>query len=147
MYKFKELSFKTKGIFHFLDVTEEVEKLIKESGVKFGFVNIQSLHTTGAVIVNEYEDGLLKHDFIELFNRISPQKNYFKHDDFKVRYQNMCDGECKNGQAHTLMILLSVNVTMNVIKGKLQLGQWQKIFFVDLDRKRDRKVQILVQGE
>mgnify|MGYP001564348251 CR=1 FL=1 len=147
MYKFKELNYKTKGKYDFINITPKVLKLIKESGVRFGDANIQSLHTTCGLIVNENEDGLLKHDFIGLFERLSEKKLYYKHDDFKARYQNMCDGECKNGHSHCKAILLPVNVTLNIINGNLQLGQWQQIFFVELDRKRDRRVQILIQGE
>lgn len=144
-----ELSFRTADKYDFINITEKVLKIVKESGVQIGIVNIQSLHTTCGIIVNENEDGLLKHDFIRLFEALSgsDKKLYYRHDDFKMRTQNMCDGECKNGHSHCKAILLPVNVTLNIINGELQMGQWQQIFIIELDQARPRKAQILILGE
>ena len=149
MHKYKVISFTTDGTNKFINITKEAQDVVKESEVKFGSVIVQSMHTTCAVIVNEHEDGLLLYDFIRTLEKIAPSgKNvYYKHDDFKKRYQNKCDGECKNGHSHCKAIGLPVSQTLIIADGKLQLGQWQQIFFLELDRKRDRRVGILVQGE
>lgn len=143
----EELSFKTAGKNDFIDITDKVKNFVDESGIKTGFVNIQTLHTTAAVMINENEPGLIE-DIKKFLEKLAPQSGpYYEHDDFKKRTVNMCDGECANGHAHCKAILLPVNVILNLINGKLQLGQWQRIFLVELDRARPRKAQILILGE
>ena len=58
----------------------------------------------------------------------------------------MCDGECANGHSHCKAILMPTNVTLNLIDGKLKIGQWQRIFMLELDRSRPRKYQIHILG-
>jgi len=55
--------------------------------------------------------------------------------------------ECKNGHSHCLAAYLPTSVVLNIIDGKLSVGQWQRIFFIELDHARIRKVQIQVMGE
>jgi thiamine phosphate synthase YjbQ (UPF0047 family) len=79
--------------------------------------------------------------------RIASKDIRYKHDDFSIRTVNVCDGECANGHAHCKAAHLSANATLNVVGGRLQLGQWQRILFIELDRSRPRQVQLLVLGE
>ncbi|HNY97928.1 MAG TPA: YjbQ family protein, partial [Candidatus Pacearchaeota archaeon] len=60
---------------------------------------------------------------------------------------NVCDNECVNGHAHCKAIHFLANVTLNLKNGKLQLGQWQRVFLVELDHSRDRLVQVQILGE
>ena len=142
----KTISFTPSEQLEFINFTEEVKKFVEESGVKNGLVNVQSMHTTGAIVVNE-DEPLLKNDIKKRLDQIIPQDNNYTHDDFSIRTVNMCDDECANGHAHCKAVLLQPNATLNVIDGKVQLGQWQQIFFLELDRKRPRKIQIMVLGE
>jgi secondary thiamine-phosphate synthase enzyme len=143
----KKLEFKTAGENDFKDITDDIIDLVKKSGIKIGRITIQDTHTSAAILVNENEDGLIN-DFKQLLNRIAPKDiYYYEHDDFRKRTQNMCPGECKNGHAHCKAILLPVSATIIIDGGELQLGQWQRIFFVELDRARDRKVLIQIEGE
>lgn len=144
--KNKTFEYKTKKEADFIDITERVEKFISESKIKDGLVNIQSLHTTMAVIVNENEPLLIK-DMEPFLENIAPKKCDYNHDNFEIRTVNMCDDECTNGHSHCKAIVLPTSVTMNLIGGKLQLGQWQRIFIRELDRSRPRKVQIQIIGE
>ena len=141
----KTIDFKTKSVFDFIDVTEDVERIINESKIKDGLVNVQNLHTSAALIVNENEPLLLE-DFKKNIERSAPQNIEYSHDNFDKRTVNMCLGECRNGHSHCKAIHLLVNTTLNIIDGKLQLGQWQRIFFVELDNSRNRKLQIQVIG-
>ena len=145
----KELSFKTQGKHAFINITKEIQEMVKESGIKFGSIIIQSMHTTCAIIVNEHEDGLLEYDFVNTLEKIAPSGKgvYYKHDDFDVRHQNMCEGECKNGHSHCKAINLPVSQTLIIKDGGLILGQWQQIFLLELDGKRPRKVSVSAQGE
>lgn len=144
--KNKTLDYKTKKEADFIDITKKVEKFVAGSGIKNGLVNIQSLHTTMAVIVNENEPLLIK-DMEAFLEKLAPNKCEYNHDNFKIRKVNMCDDECMNGHSHCKAIVLPTSVTLNLIGGKLQLGQWQRIFIRELDRARDRKVQIQIIGE
>jgi len=142
----KTLEYQTKGEFDFIDITDEVKKFVNECGIKNGLVNVQSLHTTAAVIINENEP-LLIEDMKENLKKIAPKNYPYKHNDFNIRTVNMCPGECANGHSHCQAIYLTPNVVLNLIEGQIQFGQWQRIFFVELDRSRPRKVQILAIGE
>lgn len=141
----KIISIKTKQCFDFINLTKDIKNFIKESGIKNGLINIQSMHTTGAIIVNE-EEPLLIEDIKKHLERLVSQDLKYKHDDFTIRTVNLCDDECANGHAHCKAVLLQVNATLNLIDGNIQLGQWQQIFFLELDRARERKVQIQIIG-
>jgi secondary thiamine-phosphate synthase enzyme len=145
--KNKTLEYRTKGGYEFEDITDEVVKFVEESGIKNGFVNIQTLHTTNAIIVNENEP-LLIEDMKKNFREIAKKDIYYGHNDFDIRTINMCGlEECENGHSHCLAAYLPTSVTLNIIDGKISFGDWQRIFFIELDHSRNRKVQIQVLGE
>jgi len=144
--KQKILQYKTKGKFDFIDITDEVEKFVKESQIQNGIVNVQTFHTTTGLILNENEPLLLE-DIKENLEKTAPESLNYNHDDFERRTVNLCEDECANGHSHCKAIHLCPNVVLNLIEGKLQLGRWQRLMFVELDRSRERKVQILIMGE
>lgn len=142
----KTLGFQTKGEFDFIDFTNDVEKFVAESQIKNGLVNIQTMHTTALLFLNENEPLLLE-DFKKHLSHISPKNASYNHDDFSRRTVNMCSGECQNGHSHCKALHFPSNLVQNIIDGKMQLGQWQRIFLMELDRPRARKVQIQIMGE
>jgi len=144
--KNKTIEFKTSKTLDFIDITDKVEDFIKESEIKNGLVNIQILHTSAGLIVNENEP-LLIEDFKKNIENIAKSTENYNHDDFDRRTVNMCNNECKNGHAHCKSIYFLVNATLNLIDKKLQLGQWQRVFLVELDKSRQRKIQIQIIGE
>ncbi len=142
----KTVSKQTKGVFDFSDITEDVRSFVENSGIKNGLVNVQTMHTTAMIILNENEPLLLE-DIKKNLERTAPVDAGYQHDNFEIRTVNMCDDECDNGHSHCKAIHLTPNVTINLIDEKLQLGQWQNILFVELDRSRPRKYQIQIIGE
>jgi secondary thiamine-phosphate synthase enzyme len=142
----KTISFKTKEKFDFIDITEQIKSFIVESKIENGLVNIQNMHTSSALIVNENEP-LLIEDMKERLEKFAPQSLDYRHDNFSIRTVNLCDDECKNGHSHCKAILMLPSVTLNLIKREMQLGRWQRIMFIELDSSRDRKVQIQIMGE
>jgi len=142
---FKEISIQTKDYLDITDITDQVIDFVSKSDIKDGLINIQTLHTTATVLINENEP-LLIEDLKANLDKIGPRTISYKHDDFSKRTVNMCDDECQNGHAHCKAIHLPVNVCLNLIDGKIQLGVWQKIMFVELDKPRQRKVQIQIIG-
>lgn len=130
----------------FINLTEEVKNFVGESGIKEGLVNIQSMHTTASIMINE-DEPLLKEDLKIQLERLMSQKLDYQHDNFSIRTVNMNEDERVNGHSHCKAMLMQTSITLNVVGGELQLGQWQQIFFLELDGSRPRKVQIQVIGE
>ena len=130
----------------FVDVTDRIEALAARSGIHAGLVNIQSLHTTTAIVVNEHEP-LLLGDFTALLTRAAPKDAPYRHDDMSVRTVNLAPGERSNGHAHCQALLLPTSVSLNLAGRRLQLGRWQRVFLVELDGPRARDVSVLVMGE
>lgn len=140
------ISFKTAVTLDFIDITDKIHDIIKSVNIKNGIVNIQSLHTTMAVIVNEAEP-LLISDMRKMLDRLAPRNIKYKHDDFSIRTVNMCDDECRNGHSHCKAIFLSTSQILNIIESKLQLGRWQRVITVELDRSRPRRIALQIIGE
>ena len=145
-----ERKFQTAGGLHVTDITDEVAEIVRESGVSDGICCVYSPHTTCCVRVNEYEHGMLE-DFSALLRRLVPHahETYYAHDDWDRRTENLCeeDKEQANGHAHCMsMILGSAGESIPVAEGELQLGQWQRILFMELDRERDRRWLVKVVG-
>ena len=140
------LSYQTKESLEIIDLTDEIVGFVHKSGVKNGLVNIQTLHTTTGLFLNENEP-LFWQDLRKHIEEIASQEKDYGHDNFDIRTVNVCDGECANGHAHGKAIHFSANLTLNLINGKLQLGTWQRVLFIELDRPRPRKVQVLLLAE
>ena len=142
----KTLQLNTKEEFEFIDLTKAVEAFLAETNMQNGFLNIQTMHTTAPLILNENEP-LLLDDFKNHLAQLSPKDLPYRHNDFTIRTVNICQDECKNGHSHCLALHFPSNLTLNIVDGKLQMGQWQRIFLVELDKPRQRQVQIQIMGE
>jgi secondary thiamine-phosphate synthase enzyme len=130
----------------FIDLTGEIQRFVSDSAMDDGIVNVQSLHTTAAIVINEHEP-LLLIDFAALLERTAPVAGPYRHDDLSVRTTNLVPGERVNGHAHCRALLLSNSATLNVASGHLQLGRWQRVFLVELDGPQRREISVLVLGE
>jgi len=130
----------------FIDLTDELDAFVKDTGVHTGLVNIQGLHTTTAVFVNEH-DPLLLSDMAELLERIAPRDGIYRHDNVSLRSSNCVIAERPNGHSHCRALLLAPSVSLNIADGRLQLGTWQRVFLAELDGPRIRNVSIAVIGD
>lgn len=144
--KSKTIKIDTKETLQFIDITEKVKSFVEKADVSDGLVNIQTMHTTAMLLLNENEP-LLIEDIKKNLEQVASKKEDYNHDDFSVRTVNMCDDECANGHAHCKAVYLTPTNTINLIDGKLQLGTWQRVFLLELDRARPRKVQVQLMGE
>ncbi len=134
----KRLSLKTKGEAEILNITEEVSSAVQESGFKSGIVCVFTPGSTCAVSTTEYEPGLLS-DIPEALERIAPANRKYRHDD------KWGDG---NGRSHVKAALLGPSITIPFEGGRLQLGTWQQIVFLELDiRPRQREVIVKIMGD
>jgi secondary thiamine-phosphate synthase enzyme len=129
----------------FIDITEKVEKAVKACGVREGIALVFSCHTTAAIRINENEPLLLR-DMEEFLKRLAPRELYYRHNDFEIRTHNMTPEECPNAHAHLQHLLLGTSEAVPIQGGNLVLGRWQRIFLVELDRPRERKVLVQVVG-
>ena len=130
----------------FLNLTDRIEALVKEAGLHAGFVNVQTRHTTTGIIVNEDEPRLLE-DFEDLLAGLAPTTVRYRHD--RPDPDGLADApaERPNGHAHCRALLLPASACLNVADGRLSLGQWQRIFLVELDGPREREISVLCLGE
>ncbi len=129
----------------FIDITDQVQQCVAKSGLRIGVVVVFSKHTTAAIKINENEP-LLIQDLEEFIDRVSPRTGTYRHNDFTVRTVNMTADECPNGHAHCQHLALSTSESIPLIDGQIQLGKWQSIFLVELDRGKEREVIVQIMG-
>ena len=144
----EERHFRTRGGLHVTDITDEVAAIVRDSGVVDGICCVYSPHTTCCVRVNEFETGIFE-DFARLLGRLIPHDTYYAHDDWDRRTENISEAEMEvgNGHSHCMsMILGSASESIPVADNELQLGTWQRVLFVELDRERDRRWIVKVVG-
>jgi secondary thiamine-phosphate synthase enzyme len=134
----KRIQLSTRGNGDVLDITEEVERQLKSSGLKDGIVTLFTPGSTSALTTIEYESGAV-HDLQQLFDRLAPSDIDYRHN---LRWG---DG---NGHAHVRHALLGPSLTIPFVESQLTLGTWQQIVFVDFDnRARSRSVVVQIMGE
>jgi secondary thiamine-phosphate synthase enzyme len=134
----QQLDFRTDGHRHMKDITDDVAEVVHRSAVRTGLAQVFCLGSTGAIGTIEFEPGL-RRDLPELLDRLIPASRDYGHE------QTWHDG---NGHSHLQATLLGPAITIPVAGGKLVLGTWQQIFFLECDvRPRQRTVVVTVLGE
>jgi len=118
-----------------VDITDRVERAVRESRVENGICLVYSLHTTTALIVNE-ADGALINDILNLLQRIVPKGVGYLHD----------QGD-DNAHAHLQAALLGNSVVIPVESSRLAMGMWQRILFLELDGPRRRSIFVKVLAD
>lgn len=145
----KIVEIKPKKYLDFIDLTERVKSIVNNSNIKNGSVLVYSTHTTLAICINEKEIGICK-DFEVLMKKIIPKDTYYHHNDLTIRTENLvCQSaasDCLNGHSHCTHLLMRNSETIPVIEGKMALGIWQRIFAIELDCCRPRKVVVQISG-
>ena len=129
----------------FIDITDDITRVVDASSVQFGQVSVFSQHTTAAIKINENEPLLLR-DLARLLRQFAPPNAYYEHNDFSRRTVNMNEDECANGHAHVQHLFLGASETIPVVDGRITLGTWQRIFLIELDHPRLRRVLVNVVG-
>lgn len=140
--------FRTAGGLHIRDITDEVQEIVADSGIRDGIACVYSPHTTCCVRVNEFESGFLE-DFATMLRKLVPSDAYYAHDDWDRRTENICEEDQAQGNGHShcmSMLLGSAGESIPVRDGVLALGQWQRVLFIELDRERDRRWLVQVVG-
>ncbi|HCO39094.1 MAG: secondary thiamine-phosphate synthase enzyme YjbQ [Aquificota bacterium] len=129
------LTFQTKNRRELIRITEEVKRIVEESGIREGLCLVSSMHLTASVIIQDDEEGLHQ-DIWEWLERLAP---------FREDYKHHRTGE-DNGDAHLKNLLTHLQVVVPVTNGKLDLGPWQEIFYAEFDGQRRKRVVVKVIG-
>jgi secondary thiamine-phosphate synthase enzyme len=133
--------------FGYVDLTEELQRAIKDSGVTDGAAVVFCAHTTCALLINEWEDGALE-DFRHRIEHLVPEDVYYAHDDLDRRTQNLDEShERRNGHSHVKSMLLSASShSVPVAAGEPMFGRWQRLMLFEMDEPKDRQVVFHVFG-
>jgi len=123
----------------FVDITKAVRQALERSGVREGLATVFSQHTTCAIKINERCARLIE-DMREHLETAVPGTEY-RHDEGTI------DGR-RNGRGHLMSMMLGASETIPVAGGRLGLGRWQSVFFVELDGPRPgRRITVRIIGE
>ena len=134
----KQLSINTRGEDDILDITDNVAEAVVESSLKNGIVTIFVQGSTGALTTIEYEPGLLK-DLPHVLERVAPKRMEYEHE------RRWHDG---NGHSHVRASIIGPCLTVPFVNGRLTLGTWQQIVFLELDvHRRSRQLILQIIGE
>lgn len=116
-----------------IDITEQVQQVVSDSGVQAGLCQVFVPHTTAGVFVNENADPDVLSDFLNTLEALVPWNNGYQH----------AEG---NAPAHIKATLIGTSQTIPVRDGRLALGRWQGIYFAEFDGPRERRFQVTVLG-
>lgn len=133
----KELWFQTHSRRAFINITPEVEKCLRESGIKEGLLLCNAMHITSSVFINDDESGLHQ-DFEVFLEKLAPEKPYdqYNHNGFE-----------DNADAHIKRTIMGREVVVAVTNGKLDFGPWEQIFYGEFDGKRSKRVLVKIIDE
>jgi secondary thiamine-phosphate synthase enzyme len=123
-----------------INITDRINEVVRKSGVRDGIVHLQSLHTTTAVFLNEWQDALL-HDVRAFLDELVARDNYFRHNDPKYS-----DCERKNADSHLRGMVMGQSLCLQVRNSAVLLGTWQSIILAEFDGPRSRSMSIQVSG-
>lgn len=133
----KELWFNITSRRQLLNITPDVQKCLRESGIKEGLVLVNAMHITSSVFINDDEAGL-HHDFEVWLEKLAPEKPYsqYRHNSFE-----------DNADAHLKRTIMGREVVVAVTNGELDFGPWEQIFYGEFDGKRSKRVLVKIIGE
>lgn len=120
----------------YINITDEVEEIVRKSGIKEGMVLVSAMHITAGVYVNDAESGLIA-DIDKWLEELAP---------FDINYNHHRTGET-NGDSHLKSLLIGHEVIVPVTNGRLDFGTWQQIYYAEFDGQRKKRVIVKVMGE
>ncbi|WKY48001.1 secondary thiamine-phosphate synthase enzyme YjbQ [Eubacteriaceae bacterium ES3] len=120
-----------------VNITGDVEKALKESGIKEGMILVNAMNITASVFINDDEGGL-HHDYEVWLEKLAPEKPYsqYRHNGFE-----------DNADAHLKRTIMGRETVVAVTEGKLDFGTWEQIFYFEFDGKREKRVLVKIIGE
>ncbi|MCL6481556.1 MAG: secondary thiamine-phosphate synthase enzyme YjbQ [Firmicutes bacterium] len=134
------LIYKTRERLELINITRDLNELVRRRGLKAGLIIVQSLHTTTAIFINEFQQALLD-DIKAFLEKLVGRLEYWRHNDPRL---SECDR--KNADSHLRAMLLGHTLSLPVRDGAIALGNWQSVILAELDGPRERAIQVQVLG-
>lgn len=133
----KELWFNTSARVELLNITGQVEELVRQSGVQEGLCLVNAMHITASVFINDDEGGLHQ-DYKEWLEKLAPHEpvSQYRHNGFE-----------DNADAHMKRQIMGREVVVAITDGKLHFGPWEQIFYGEFDGRRKKRVLVKIIGE
>ncbi len=130
------LTFNTERRREYINITDQVEQALAESGIQEGLMLVSAMHITAAVYVSDAESGLIE-DIDEWLEALAP---------FGKAYRHHRTGE-DNGDAHLKNLLVHSQVVLPITSGRIDFGPWQQVYYAEFDGRRRKRVIIKIIGE
>ncbi len=127
--------FETQSRTEMINITDRLDALVVKSGVQEGFCLVSAMHITAGIWVNDEESGLKK-DLMEWLEKLAPAKPDYRHH---------LTGE-DNADAHLKRTLIHHQTMLPITQGKLDLGPWEQVFYVEFDGQRRKRVVVKILG-
>jgi secondary thiamine-phosphate synthase enzyme len=127
----RQLRVQTKSKTELVDITQGIQRLVTESGIRSGVCYVYVPHTTSGITINENTDPNVGRDILKELNKVIPFDDQYSHNE-------------GNSAAHIKSTLVGVSKAVMVEEGRLALGTWQAIFYCEFDGPRDRRVFVKV---
>ena len=134
----EELWFNTPHRRDYVNITGQVEELVRRSGVRNGLCLVNAMHITASVYVNDAETGLIE-DYDDWLEQLAPHEPVSK-------YRHNRTGE-DNADAHLKRQVMGREVVVAITDGKLDFGPWEQIFYAEFDGRRKKRVLVKIIGE
>jgi secondary thiamine-phosphate synthase enzyme len=134
------LCYQTRERLELINISKDLNEVIRKNGMKAGLILVQSLHTTTAVFINEFQQALMD-DIKSFLERLVGRMDYWRHNDPKL-------SECsrQNADAHLRAMVLGHTISVPVRNGEMALGGWQSILLAELDGPRERSIHVQLLG-
>lgn len=131
------LYFKTKERVELINITGQVEEIVKKSGIQEGLCLVNAMHITASVFINDDEPGL-HNDFKRWLEELAPHEpvSQYQHNGFEI-----------NADAHLKRQIMGREVVVAITGGELDFGPWEQIFYGEFDGQREKRVLVKVIGE
>ena len=133
----KELWFQTSKRRELINITPNIDRCLRESGIQEGLLLVNAMHITASVFINDDESGLHR-DFERFLEKLAPEKPYDQYDH---------NGFEDNADAHLKRTIMGREVVVAITNGQLDFGPWEQIFYGEFDGKRRKRVLVKIIGE
>jgi len=134
----EELWFTTPHRRDYLNITDQIERLVHKSGVQNGLCLVNAMHITASVYINDAESGLIQ-DYDEWLEKLAPHEP-------TSQYRHNRTGE-DNADAHLKRQVMGREVVVAITDGKLDFGPWEQIYYAEFDGRRRKRVLVKIIGE
>lgn len=135
-FKTEYLWFQTQKHREYINITDEVQEIVTQSGILEGMVLVSAMHITAGIYVNDAESGLIS-DIDKWLEELAP---------FNINYKHHRTGET-NGDSHLKSLLIGHEVIVPITNGRLDFGPWQQIYYAEFDGQRKKRIIVKVMGE